>query len=286
MTEQFADEKRNDPRSTEELIRLALTETNEDAAWEPVGVLRYRATREVLDAAERLCVSPIAKERELAANILSQLGVPERSFPAECFDCLAKMLHTESDPDVLQAISIAFGFLDDPRCIDLLIPLKSHTDGDVRFGVVRGLSGHDHPAAIETLIELSRDEDEDVRDWATFGLGTLIESDTHEIREALLARTLDTHDDCRGEALVGLARRKDERVIEPLLKEITSDGVGSLAIEAAEEIGSPRLLPALLELKEELVNAPGTNTDDVDRAIASCSENQGQISGSQAITDN
>jgi hypothetical protein len=49
-------ERRNDPRSTEQLIRLALTDEDEDAAWQPVVVLHYRATREVLLRAEELCI--------------------------------------------------------------------------------------------------------------------------------------------------------------------------------------------------------------------------------------
>ncbi len=81
-----------------------------------------------------------------------------------------------------------------------------------------------------------------------------IDTDTQEIRDALFARVEEGDDDdkeeIRGEAFVGLARRGDKRVIEPLLRELMSDSVGSLAIEAAKEIADSRLLPALLSLKE------------------------------------
>lgn len=270
MDERFADEIRNDPRPTAELIHLALTEKDEDAAWEPVPVLQYRASRDVLEAAKQLCTSQTPIERTLGANILGQLGLPERTFPSECFECLAKMLPAESDPDVLNAIAVAFGHLHDPCCIDLLVHLKTHPNCDVRFGLVHGISGHENPKAIETLIELSRDQDEDVRNWATFGLGTLIDADSHEIREALLARTTDADGECRGEALVGLARRKEGRVFEPLLKELADDEVGTLAIEAAEYMADLRLLPALLELRNECLDHSGKPDDDIDRAIASC----------------
>ena len=38
-----------DPRSTEDLIHLALTETDEDAAWDAITALHFRGNREVLD---------------------------------------------------------------------------------------------------------------------------------------------------------------------------------------------------------------------------------------------
>jgi HEAT repeat protein len=129
------------------------------------------------------------------------------------------------------------------------------------------MSRQNNGAAIKALIELSRDKDSDVRDWATFGIGTMIDTDTHEIREALLARVTDPDDDTRGEALVGLARRKDERVLEPLINELTGESVGLLAIEAAEELGNPRLGPALLSLKEAWAM---TRIDTSDACIVPC----------------
>jgi hypothetical protein len=50
----YDQEKRNDPRSVEELVRLALTEQDEDAAGEAVTILHYKGSREVLETATRL----------------------------------------------------------------------------------------------------------------------------------------------------------------------------------------------------------------------------------------
>jgi HEAT repeat protein len=174
----YGQEKRNDSRSIEELVRLALTEQDEEASREAVTVLHCKGSREVLEAATRLCASDSADERQLGANILGQLGMPDRTFPDECFERLAAMLTKETDPNVLECIGVAFSHLKDPRAIELLLPLKRHANSDVRFGVALGLTGHDRPDAIEALIELSRDSEELVRTWATFTLGTMISADT------------------------------------------------------------------------------------------------------------
>jgi hypothetical protein len=93
--------------------------------------------------------------------------------------------------------------------------------------------------------------------------------------EALVSRLVDSYDDARGEALVGLARRKDERVIEPLIKELTSENVGLLALEAAEDVASPRLLPSLLLLKEAWSEDRDRHTGRLDDALRSCSPMKG-----------
>jgi len=261
-----------DPRSTEELVELALAAPSEDAAWEFISVLHQRGNHEVLEAAERLCAGASAKERRMGASIVAQLGAPNSSYPAESLDCLAEMLGRETEDEVLAAIASALGHLDDPRSIDLLIPLKSHPSASVRYGVVHGVSGQNHPAAIQMLIELSRDEDQETRDWATFGLGTFIDSNSPEIREALFARLSDTFENTRTEALIGLARRKDLRVVAPLLKQLQAEYVAPIFLEAAMEIGDPRLLPALLELKEYCRDTESEEGEWLDKAIASCQE--------------
>jgi HEAT repeat protein len=236
-------EKRNDSRSIEELVRLALTEPDEDAAWEAVTILHCKGSREVLEAATRLCASDSADERQLGANILGQLGMPDRTFPDGCFEILAAMLTKETDPNVLECIGVAFSHLKDPRAIELLLPLRRHANSDVRFGVALGLTGHDRPDAIEALIELSRDSEELVRTWATFTLGTMISADTPDIREALFARISDPHDETRGEGLVGLALRKDPRVIKLLIWELSSGNAGRFTLETVEPTPSGTAMP-------------------------------------------
>jgi HEAT repeat protein len=129
----------------------------------------------------------------------------------------------EDSAKVLGSIGFACGHLHEPGCIEALLHLKQHRDADVRYAIVHALSGHEDGRAIQALIELSSDDDKDIRNWATFGIGSQIETDTAEIKNALFSRLQEEDAEIRGEALVGLARRQDERVVAPLLKELESE---------------------------------------------------------------
>ena len=50
--------------------------------------------------------------------------------------------------------------------------------------------------------------------------------------------------------LVGLARRGDRRMVPALRKELASDSVGRLAVEAPALIGDPALHPLLVALRD------------------------------------
>jgi HEAT repeat protein len=176
------------------------------------------------------------------------------------------MLPAEEDAQVLASILMALSFQNCADAISLVIRFSDHSDPTVRHAVVMALASAECPEATTCLIVLSRDADDNVRDWATFALGTLFETDTPQIRDALFERITDRHDDTRGEALLGLARRRDSRVIDALKTEFGSDCVGALAVEAAEAMSSPQLRQSLVKLRQWW---------DVDpqllaRAIAAC----------------
>jgi HEAT repeat protein len=255
-SDNYIEEQRNDPRSTEELIQIALAQENEYAFRDIVSILHFRGSYEVLEAASRLCNSQNPKERELGVDILGQLGIPKRTFPDESVNILLQLLEKEEDTEVLGAIGVALGHLKDSRAIKPLVKLKDHSSANVRFGVVFGLLSQTDELAINTLIDLSADEDADVRNWATFGLGSMIEINTPAIRDALFQRLIaeknetETESEIRGEALLGLSIRRDERVVPLLIEELTSKWVGKLAIEAAKEIRDSRLYSVLIRLKE------------------------------------
>jgi HEAT repeat protein len=261
--------------STQEIIQTALTTENEDIYWNLVYILQVRGGEEEFTAASKLCESQNSKERALGVNIIAQLGTTQGKFRTrDRGDILLELLSHEKDESVLAAIGYAFGHLQDGRGILPLIKFKNHADCDVRMGVVLGLSYQEDESAIQALIELSGDVDKDVRNWATFGLGSQIAIDTPEIRDALYQRIIseigddedDTIAEIRGEALLGLAIRKDERVIEPLIAELESGCVGRLSVEAALAMGDNRLYPSLVKLEDWW----DVDVESLQAAIAKC----------------
>lgn len=272
---------KNENFSTTRLIELALNEKDEDLRWKYVVILHGRGNREVFDAAKNLCESEDFAEITLGADILGQLGIyvgyTNLPFKEQSLPILLELSKSEKDIDALQAITMALGRMNDKKATQRILELKNHAHEDIRFAVVHGLLTIDEIDAIKALIELSSDSDEDVRNWATFGLGSQIETDTEEIRNALFARIgekgSEVCDEIRGEALVGLAVRKDERVIESLLKEFSSETVGELSVEAAGEMADARLCDSLLELKDWW----DVDTDLLNEAIKNCCENPSKI---------
>jgi HEAT repeat protein len=59
----------------------------------------------------------------------------------------------------------------------------------------------------------------------------------------------DPDEDVRAEAVVGLARCGDRRVLPALHRELASDSISNLEVEAASMIGEPDLHPQLLALQ-------------------------------------
>jgi HEAT repeat protein len=205
----FHDRLGDDPRADEELISAALLlNSDDDSYWDLLWTLHRRDSLELLNRAGELCQSPETAKRRLGADILGQLGAPDRKFPKQCLATLLGVLKEEKNADVLEAILIALGHLGEPEAIEHALQFRVHPDPGVRHGVVFALLGHEDERAVEGLIALSQDEDAHNRDWATFGLGTQIDWDTPAIRAALLERLDDVDFDTRCEAINGLARRK------------------------------------------------------------------------------
>lgn len=242
-----------DPRPVAELIRVVLEESDEDQAWNAVVALHFRGSKEVLEAARILCQRDQSlRSRRAGADILGQLGVPQRSFPTECLEILLQAWSQAQEEDVLHAIAVAMGHLKDARAIAPLACLASHPSAKVRHGVIFGLLSHEEDLAVRTLIELSRDSDELVRDWATFGLGTQLDMDTPQIRDALAARLTDPDAATRMEACKGLLKRKDDRLVPTLQRELCAPTTEDALVEAlimASQQGDPRLYQAVLGLR-------------------------------------
>jgi HEAT repeat protein len=195
---------------------------DDELPWEAVSVLRRIGTREIFDRAAAWCKSGNPMERARGASVLAQLGRTGQhrthSFPEESYLAVSQMLQKENEIQPLSSAIHAFGHLDNPAAIPLVSSYQQHPEAEIRFAVAFALGQFANDAkAIQVLIELTRDADDDVRDWAVFGLGTLSDADSTEIRDAIFARLNDPNEDVREEAIVGLSKRKDQRVLPALM---------------------------------------------------------------------
>lgn len=216
-------------------------EYDDEAPWDAVRELHRIGTREVLDRAVRWCHSEVPLQRARGADVLAQLGRtaehPSNNFPEECYYAVAEMAATEEVSQPLSSAIYALGHIGNPRAVPIIVPHCAHSDADVRFAVAFACGSLGNESlAVGTLIMLMSDEDEDVRDWATFGLGSLSESDAAGVRDALAEALEDAVDDVRLEAVMGLAKRHDKRVLPHLFRELELPEPDERALEAAREM--------------------------------------------------
>lgn len=243
--------------SVVERYRRAIEQEYRDSGWEgswdnSLALVHYRGGEEEFRLGKAYLCSDDPLDRTVGADILGQLGWRDETFLDESVSLLISALKDKVD-SVVYCACVALGHRSDPRAITHVIELAKSPSTEIRNGVVFALLGHTSTEAIHTMLMLTCDDDPETRNWAMFGLGTQIDTDTPEIREALVKGTSDDDSEIRGEALVGLANRKDHRAQELLLNEWkTYEDVSMLSVEAAELIASPRLYSSLLELSATL----------------------------------
>jgi hypothetical protein len=212
----------------------------------------------------------------MTGNVLArvrQLGDRVNGHPehvAEAVPELLVLLEEESDPIVIASIVEALGLAWDEEANLRLLPLVDHPDSNVRLAVARALPGGvESFAAVaevaETLIRLSRDEVDEVRNWATFGIGSQLCIDSLELREALVLRTADTAENVRDEALIGLARRRDQRALPLVERRLVDRNASRLVFQAAEYLANPALMDSLGAWIDEY-----PDDDDIHRAHRAC----------------
>lgn len=230
----------DDPRSTADLIALIADDNPGADEWSDEAdkafiTLHARATRDVWEAARNLCLSTHDQHRVAGVHILGELGTP-RVFSDESCDVIVKVLQTSDELNVIRSAVFALGHLGNDRGTEALISFADHPDNTVRHGVAFALCGSTSVDVIPTLIVLMDDPYEMARDWATTTIGQTVAWDGPDIREALLNRTDDPDEITRYEALHGLTRRKDDRAIPYIIKELEkSGGRPHLFVDAAKE---------------------------------------------------
>lgn len=237
-----------------DLVEIALDADDEsDAYWDAVRELQRRGTREVFELSSELCACQEPHALRVGLDVLGQLGY-ERGRPFLA-DSLPIALRLSGDTEQVVRVSAlaALGNLGDPQALPVLLSQMADPDAATRLVIAQAmpsvLADPPQPEGIQALIRLSEDEDPRVRDWATFGLGSLLEVNSEEVRIALNQRLDDPEGDAAGEALVGLARRRDPKIVARVRSLLNGDHVGNLAVEAAGELADRTLVPGLERLK-------------------------------------
>jgi HEAT repeat protein len=226
-------------REIDELFTQTLSgDYDDDAPWEAVSALRRIGTREVFERAAEWCESDDPLVRARGADVLAQLGktvdFTSNRFPEESYSLITELVQREKEPRPLAADIYALGRLDNPLAVPLITKFCSHADPEVRLSAAFALSCFPNdPLSVANLQKLTGDMDDDFRDWATFGLGVQGDMDSVEIREALVRCLNDPDEDVCEEAMVGLAKRKDERVVPALLPALEQPDISDRVSEAA-----------------------------------------------------
>jgi hypothetical protein len=150
--------------------------------------------------------------------------------------------------DFCDGLADAVAWCTDPDALDVILPLAGHTDPAVRRAVAQvlpRLTRAPRPRSIvAVLVRLTTDSVADVRDSACHALGVrLSEVDTLAVRDALAERLFDVHRGVACEALVGLARRFDPRVLPALRARLSGDDVWLMELMAAGAFGDATLHP-------------------------------------------
>jgi HEAT repeats len=251
-----------DPRSTGEIIAAMLTSPardsdtfEDDSYWVNRGFLSRRPTPDTLARAVQLCASACEVEQRVGCDILAGLGAPDMPFRRESVGPVLEVLNGAIDPETVGCAISTLGHLGVPSVTSEVLRYCDHPNDSIRLVTAMALPGlRGAPEVVPALIRLSRDRDEDVRDWATFGLMNWIEDDTPEVRQAFLDRLDDPNAAVRGQALLGLARRRVPGTLEAIDREFMREAVYEDAVEAATKLGDPRAAPLLERLRERFPN--------------------------------
>jgi len=263
------------PSSDRDLAQIALTSDDEsDAYWDSVRELQRRGTRAVFDAVSQLCASGDPRSRSLGLDVLAQLGYEKgRPFLGESLP-IALRLAADSDTTVRKSALSALGHLGDVKALPELLDHVADPEQAIRLAVAQAIPSvlGDPPPdeGVAALMTLMGDADADVRDWATFGVGSLLDVDGEAIRSALTRRLDDPDGDTAGEALVGLARRRDVRILDKVRALLDDISVGNLAVEAAGELADPNLVSSLQRLKDLQWADDDPRSWLLDEALSAC----------------
>jgi HEAT repeat protein len=213
-------------------------------------------------------------DRTLGCDLLAVLCNPdEDGWGHEAAVALVESSSGKDDPEFLWSLANALQCAADPIALPVLTRLAEHPDRDVRLAVAQGIvfcrtneDEEDTQPICDVLVSLMEDEDDEIRDWATTGLGQQIDTDNWAIRNALSQRIGDRAPGVQWEAILGLARRHDHKVLELIREGLSGDIVDRRAVQAAGHLADRELFPMLHSLALWWSEWPQV----LERALAQC----------------
>ena len=237
---------------------------DEETRYKPASEAA-RLGHPAIERALRLATDADPVAREMACYLLGNASDPSREEFTRLPDGIPALIHLfehETHEEVLESAAYALGHQATEHsavgeAVPRLCELIGHPSAEVRYAVTHALGAfwkdrwETHPElqpeVRQGLLTLTRDPDDDVRDWAVFGLH-MGSHDTPEVRTCFWRALDDPCPAVRGEGAVGLAKLGDRSFIprlDQLLRE--DDDLPDCYFEAAEVLGDPSLLPAVLE---------------------------------------
>lgn len=272
------------------LTGIALQNWGSEQSYDAIAQMHGRGSSETLALVQKLSKSKNWRKRALGLTVAAQLREAKAWAISEVVEyavveCQSMLLAGLEDAhaDVLCAAISGLGHRPLASALPKLLQFLAHEDSELRYSLAFTLGHYSDNSSVDALMLLAKDTDSDVRDWATFSLGSMLEVDNLEMREVLWSNLNDVDENVRGEALVGLASRRDQRIISVLQKCLTTD-CRVYELEAAEMMASPLLLDQLSAIESSLSPDDGqdrywrTHLRDAIKACTVSSESSTMIS--------
>ena len=196
-----------------------------DEVKREVDGLAEVAPRDASEVGALLLDEKDPQRRETGARLVGLAMVFDESLREQGLPILRRVVETETVSGPLAEAIDRIGRIEDAASHDSLLALVHHPDRLVRHAVAAALPhvGFDEPV-IAALRDLSRDTDDEVRRVATHALSRKLDADDPATRDALLARVDDPVYMTRVHAMLGLSRRRDERVRQSLMRALAEPG--------------------------------------------------------------
>ncbi len=234
--------------TSEKIFNRLLNNKTQKTYWDNISELRKRPNQDVFEKAYEFAKSKNDKQKIIGLDILQQLGFEPRYNKKQTVELLFELLEKNQPENVLKSIFHGIGHNNDElsnKQISKLIEFKDLENIDVKHALISAISGIENLKAINVLIDFTKDKASSIRNWATFGIGNLIDSDNTDIRNALWDRVNDNDFETKSEAIVGLANRKDKRIKDIIISELENGDYGTLLFEAILTIKDKDFLPLL-----------------------------------------